>query len=261
MGISVNAYYEQSQENLESFKADADLRDQMERILMKFQAYGVRRMTHQLRREGFKINHKRVQRVMHQEGLCRKPKRNFHKTTDSHHPFRIYPNLAGGFKPTRVNCLWVTDITYIRIATAFVYLAAILDAFSRKVVGYALSKHIDTDLVLAALRQAIEARNPGPGCIHHSDQGVQYASHDYIKLLEWHGFKISMSRKGNPYDNAMAESFFKTLKTEEVYLMDYQTWEEVIGRIPEFIERVYNQQRIHSALGYLTPEEFELKQN
>jgi transposase InsO family protein len=156
-----------------------------------------------------------------------------------------------------INQLWVADITYIRILTAFVYLAVILDAFSRKAIGYALSMKIDTQLTLRALKMAIAARRPGPGCIHHSDQGVQYASTDYVKELEAHSLRISMARQGNPYDNALAESFMKTLKHEEVYLWDYETFSDVQKRIPFFIEEVYNKKRLHSSIGYLPPQEFE----
>ena len=158
---------------------------------------------------------------------------------------------------THLNQAWVADITYIRILTTFVYLAVILDIFSRKVIGYAISKRIDTPLTLSALRMAIQIRSPNPGCIHHSDQGVQYASSEYVELLKQHGFQISMSRKGNPYDNAMAESFMKTLKQEEVYLWDYETLDDVKKRVPFFIEEVYNKKRLHSSIGYVPPEEFE----
>jgi transposase InsO family protein len=261
MGMSRSTYYYKPKSNLEKLKADADLRDAIERILLEFGFYGIRRVTEELARRGQPVNHKRVERIMKKAGWCaKKKKKRFHRTTDSNHPYPIYPNLVQDFKPTAINQLWVADITYIRIQTAFVYLAAILDAFSRKVVGYAISKHIDEELTLSALRSAIELRQPPADCIHHSDRGSQYAAGDYVKLLKQHGFQISMSRKGNCYDNAMAESFFKTLKTEEVYVWEYRTWEEVIARIPEFIELVYNRKRLHSSLGYLPPAEFEEKQ-
>jgi putative transposase len=252
-------YYKPKPPNLEKLKADADLRDRIEKILVDFHFYGIPRVTKELERRSWKVNHKRVERIMREAGLTQtKRKKRFRvSTTDSNHPYPIYPNLAEGKKPTGPNQLWVTDITYIRIQTSFVYLAAILDAYSRKVVGYALSKHIDEELTLSALRAAIEARKPRAGCIHHSDRGSQYAAHGYVDLLKKYGFRISMSRKGNCYDNAMAESFWKTLKTEEVYVWEYRTWEEVMARIPEFIERVYNERRLHSALGYQTPVEFE----
>jgi transposase InsO family protein len=178
-------------------------------------------------------------------------------TTDSNHPYPRYPNLMKGYTVRGLNQAWVADITYIRILTTFVYLAVILDVFSRKVIGYAISKRLETQLTLEALRRTLQARSPRPGCIHHSDQGVQYASIQYVELLKQQGFQISMSRKGNPYDNAMAESFMKTLKHEEVYLWDYETLADVEKRVPFFIEEVYNKKRLHSSLGYVPPNEFE----
>lgn len=181
----------------------------------------------------------------------------FTHTTDSNHSYRIYPNLAKEFNVTGINELWVTDITYIRIKTCFVYLSVILDKYSRRAIGWAISKNIDTDLCLASLRMAITDRKPSAGCIHHSDRGVQYASHAYVNELEKNGFRISMSRKGNPYDNAFAETFWKTIKYEEVHLWNYETFNDVIERIPFFIEEVYNKKRLHSSLGYVPPVEFE----
>jgi putative transposase len=179
------------------------------------------------------------------------------RTTDSRHSFPRYPNLVKGMAVTRPNQVWIADITYIRILTGFMYLAAILDAWSRKVIGYAISTTIDTSLTVEALNMAIAGRHPGPGVIHHSDQGVQYASADYVGELKRHGFEISMARVGNPYENAQMESFFKTLKCEEVYLWDYRTPADVMERLPYFLEEVYNQKRLHSALGYLSPVDFE----
>lgn len=194
---------------------------------------------------------------MQEEELICKVKKRWVVTTDSNHPYPVYHNLLKEASITGINQAWVADITYIRILTAFVYLAVILDVFSRKVVGWAISLRIDTELTRAALRMAIETRRPPKSCIHHSDRGVQYAAHDYVDDLNAAGFLISMSRKGNPYDNAKAESFMKTLKNEEVYLWDYKTFEDVKKRVPYFIEEVYNEERLHSALGYCPPNEYE----
>lgn len=256
MGLARSTYYYSFQEAKQ--KEDADLRDRMETLALRFPRYGYRRMTAQLQREGFHVNHKRVLRIMRESELLCKPFKRFVRTTDSNHRLPVYPNLYRNQHPDRPNRVWVADITYIRLALCFVYLAAILDAFSRKVIGWALSRRLDAELTLEALRSALLSRKPTPGCIHHSDQGVQYASRPYTALLKQHGFRISMSRRGNPYDNPVAESFFKTLKVEEVYLADYQTEAEARARIPHFIDQVYNQERLHSALGYKPPNEFEI---
>jgi len=238
--------------------ADGALIERMGDLCLEFPGYGYRRITKQLHREGWIINHKKVARIMREKGWsCRPRKKKWIDTTNSNHGLRIYPNLIKGITLTDLNQLWVADITYIRILTCFVYLAVLLDAFSRKAVGYSLSKRLDTGLTLGALKMAISERQPAPGCIHHSDRGVQYASGDYVKELTFYGFQISMSRKGNPYDNAYAESFIKTLKSEEVHLWEYRTMGDVQKRIPYFIEDVYNQKRLHSSLGYVPPCEFE----
>lgn len=259
MAIAVSTFYTlDKKQDPENKKADVDLRDRIEHIILEFPGYGYRRVTEQLQREGMVINHKKVSRIMRQEGLQCVLRRNWKiATTDSNHPYPVYPNLAKGIELNFINQLWVSDITYIRVEQGFVYLAVILDAYSRKVVGYALSTNIDTQLVVTALTIAIQIRKPQPGCIHHSDRGVQYASKDYVDLLQSYQFQISMSRKGNCYDNAKAESFFKTLKREEVYLWDYQNIDDVSKRIQYFIEDVYNQKRLHSSLGYQSPIEFE----
>lgn len=258
MGLSRSTYYYRlRQKSLAAKKEEADLRDRIERIVVECARYGYRRVTHQLRREGWKVNHKRVARVMREGWLQCQVKRHWVKTTDSDHGYRIYPNLVKGFEVKGHNQIWVSDITYIRILTGFVYLAVVLDLFSRKVIGWALSEQIDAELTLAALRIALEERGLVKGCIHHSDRGVQYACHAYVEELQAAGMRISMARKGNSYDNAAAESFMKTLKCEEVYLWEYQSLGDVKHRIPYFLQDVYNQKRLHSALGYVTPEEFE----
>jgi len=255
MNLPKSSYYYKSSKNKEV--TDNTLISRIEEIAEEFGGYGYRRITAQLHREGINVNHKKVLRIMRKRGLLCKPKRRYIQTTDSNHQYRIYPNLLQDYTVTAINQVWVADIRYIRILTAFVYLAVILDLFSRKAIGYAISSNIDTALSLEALRMAISNRTPPEGVIHHSDQGVQYAAYDYVDLLHTHGFQISMARKGNPYDNAVAESFMKTLKTEEVYLWEYQTLADVERRLPYFIEQVYNQKRLHSSLGYRPPDEYE----
>jgi len=204
------------------------LRDAIERIVLDFPGYGYRRVTHALARDGWSVNHKRVLRVMREESLLCQLKRRFVPTTDSCHGWRTYPNLVKGTILTAPDQVWVADITYIRLPTAFIYLAAILDAYSRRCVGWALARWIDTDLTVTALGMAVARRQPAPGLIHHSDRGVQYANEEYIARLEGVGARISMAARGNPYKNAKAESFFKTLKREEVYLKEYRTFEEAL---------------------------------
>jgi putative transposase len=239
---------------------DTSLRDAIERLVLAFPGYGYRRVCKALRRDGWAVNHKRVLRVMRDEALLCQLQRRFVVTTDGTHGLPTYPNLLTGRVVTELDHAWVADITYVRLPTTFVYLACVLDACSRRCIGWQVSRHIDTDLTLAALDQAIRVRQPGPGLIHHSDRGVQYASHAYVARLETIGAQISMSAKGNPYDNAKAESFFKTLKREEVYLHNYQSLAEAEQHLTHFIEAVYNHKRLHSSLGYLPPVEFETQQ-
>lgn len=236
---------------------DVALRDAIERIILELPGYGYRRVTHALRREGWVVNHKRVLRIMRQESLLCQLKRQFVVTTDSAHGYPTYPNRLAACVLTAPDQAWVADITYVRLPTTFVYLACVLDAFSRRCVGWKLSRQIDTRLTLDALEMALTQRHPAPGLLHHSDQGVQYASAAYVARLEQAGMLVSMSAKGNPYDNAKAESFFKTLKREEVYLNDYRTFAEAQAHLGHFIEAVYNTKRLHSSLGYLPPTEFE----
>ena len=219
--------------------------------------YGYRRITRELRRRGMLVNHKRVVRIMREDNRLAVQPRAFVVTTNSAHDLEVFLNLARRMTLTGINQLWVADITYIRLEREFVYLAIILDAFSRKVVGWALDRSLASRLVIAALEQAIARRQPPPGLVHHSDRGVQYASAEYVSLLQAHHMVPSMSRPANPYDNASCESFVKTLKREEIYTNDYRTLEHLATNIEQFIEEYYNRCRLHSALGYRPPEEFE----
>ena len=237
---------------------ELELRDTMQRIALEFPSYGWPRMTEELKRRGWAVNHKRVYRLMREDNLLCLLRRKFVVTTDSAHTLPVYPNLAGAMMLTDLDQLWVADITYIRLRIELVYLAVILDAFSRRVIGWALGRTLEDTLTLRALRLALEQRRTAPGLVHHSDRGVQYASGDYTDLLRAHGIAISMSRKANPYDNAKAESFMKTLKYEEVFREDYRDLSEAHAGIGRFLEQIYNQKRLHSALGYRPPAEFEL---
>jgi putative transposase len=237
--------------------AEMELRDEMQKVALEWPAYGYRRITFELQQRGFEVNHKRVLRMLREDNLLCVRQRAFVVTTDSRHNLPIYENLAREMQPTAINQLWIADITYIRLRTEFVYLAVVLDAFSRRVIGWALGRTLEAELAVAALRMALIERQPTPGLVHHSDRGVQYASHDYTELLKQHRATISMSRKGNPYDNAACESFMKTLKYEEVYRNEYRDFHDARASISEFLELVYNQKRLHSALGYVSPAEFE----
>jgi transposase InsO family protein len=260
MKLASSSYYYQPLTDPQSqAQTDALLRDRIERLHQDFPGYGYRRLGHQLRREGIVVNDKKIRRVQRKYRLFPIRWHSFKiSTTDSNHGHKVYPNLLTGKTLSGINQAWVADITYIRILKGFVFLAAILDRYSRKLIGWAISKRIDAELCLAALKSALETRQPPPGCIHHSDRGVQYACREYIDLLEQANMQISMSRTANPYDNAHMESFFKTLKYEEVHLANYETYDDVIRRIPHFIEEVYNSKRLHSALGYLPPIEYEM---
>ena len=236
---------------------DLELRGALQRLALEFPSYGWRRMTAELQRRGWAVNHKRVYRLMREDNLLCLRKRKFIVTTDSDHGLPVYPNLVPTLQLTGLDQLWVADLTYIRLAVEFVYLAVILDAFSRRVIGWALDGTLEAVLTLGALRMALAERRPTSGLVHHSDRGVQYASREYTQLLAQHGIHISMSRKGNPWDNAACESFIKTLKYEEVYRSEYHDLADARAGIGGFLEKVYNQKRLHSALGYLPPAEFE----
>jgi len=237
--------------------ADMDLRDAIQRIALEWPSYGRRRITQELRRRGWEVNWKRVYRLMREDNLLCVRKRRFILTTDSNHGRRIWPNLAGNMVLTDVDQLWRADITYIRLREEFVFLAVVLDAYSRRVIGWALDRTLEDELTLSALRMALSRRVAGPGLVHHSDRGSQYASGDYTRLLQENGVQISMSRKRNPWDNAACESFMKTLKHEEVHRNEYRDLAEARCEIGTFLDQVYNQKRLHSAIGYLPPAEFE----
>lgn len=257
LDVSRSWYYERDNQ-ADPDPVDIALRDEIEQIILEFAGYGYRRVTRELARRGWCVNHKRVLRIMREESLlCQIKKRFVITTTNSRHGFPVYPNVLADVTLSAPDQAWVADFTYIRLRSAFVYLACILDAYSRRCVGWHLSREMNTQMTSQALQQAIVQRHPQPGLIHHSDRGVQYASRDYIGQLEAMGAQISMSAVGNPYDNAKAESFFKTLKQEEVYLKEYNSFADAECNLTTFIEKVYNEKRLHSSLGYLPPAEFE----
>ena len=237
--------------------ADMDLRDEIQKIALEWPSYGSRRIQRELKDRGWEVNRKRVQRLMREDHLLCVRKRKFVVTTDSAHGLKVYPNLAGSMILTGVDQLWVADITYIRLEEEFVYLAVILDAYSRRVIGWHLSDGLDDWLTQTALRMALGQRVVRPGLVHHSDRGVQYASGDYTDLLKANDIDISMSRKASPWENAACESFMKTLKCEEVYRTEYRNVTDARARIGEFLEKVYNEKRLHSALDYRSPVQFE----
>lgn len=259
MEMPKSTYYYRQHKTPEEQKYEENLTKRIEEIAEEFPGYGQRRIYKQLRREKewSSVNHKRVERIVREQNLQCKQPRAYRVTTNSNHKFLRYPNLIKDIVPVQINQIWVADITYIHLLRGFVFLAAVLDLFSRKVIGYALSLTLDASFVVEALKMAIKRRSPAPGCIHHSDHGVQYACKEYVDVLKEHGILSSMSKQGNPYENASAESFFKTFKYEEVYLNEYHTVDDVIERTPYFIEQVYNTKRLHSSIGYVPPDEFE----
>jgi transposase InsO family protein len=255
--VSRASYYRFDESASTGPDPDMELRDAIQRIALEWPAYGRRRITKELRRRGWTVNQKRVHRILREDNLLCLRKRKFVVTTDSNHGRKIYPNLAGEMVLTGMDQLWRADITYIRLREEFVYLAVILDAYSRRVIGWALERNMEDELTLSALRMALSQRVVEPGLVHHSDRGSQYASGDYTSLLKENGIVISMSRKGNPWDNAACESFMKTLKSEEVHRNEYRDLAEARSEIRDFLEKVYNRKRLHSALGYVPPAEFE----
>ena len=256
MKTSRSGHYYKSKDK----KSDAFLLEKIREVATEFPCYGYRRVTAHLKRNKIMVNRKRVHRIMRSNGLLCTIRRKYRVTTNSKHGLVKYPNLIKGFIPVRTDELWHSDITYIRLEAGFAYLAAIIDGFSRKVIGYALGRTLSPKLTVAALNDAISSRDTA-SLTHHSDQGFQYCSREYIKILKSSGIAISMSGKANPYDNAKMESFFRTLKVEEVYMSEYMTYKDVLSCIPYFIEEVYNSKRLHSSLGYMPPEEFEDKFN
>jgi putative transposase len=238
-------------------QADTELREQIQQICLENRCYGSRRVAFELHKQGRLVNRKRVIRLMRADNLLCLRKRRFVCTTDSRHTYAVYPNLTRDWKPDSINQLWVADITYIRLRESFLYLAVILDAYSRRVIGWALDDTLEARLAIQALQKALADRSVQPSLVHHSDRGVQYCARDYVDLLRSHGIQISMSRTGNPYDNARAESFMRTLKCEEVYLNSYRDRDDALLHIQDFLERIYNCQRLHSALGYSAPVAYE----
>jgi len=255
-GVSRAGFYRHYEEH-EPRQAEVALRDLIQQIALENRFYGYRRVQVELEKRSMRVNHKRVLRLMRADNLLAARKRRFVFTTDSRHTYAVYPNLAAQLTLTGINQLWVADITYVRLRETFVYLAVVLDAYSRRVVGWELGEDLRAELALGALNRALADRHIQPGIVHHSDRGVQYAAEAYVARLQAYGFAISMSRSGNPYDNARAESFLKTLKSEEVHLNRYRDLDHARASIRHFIEEVYNTRRLHSALGYVAPAAFE----
>lgn len=259
-GVSRASFYRDWEQKAPS-EAEMALRDAIERMALAHRHYGYRRITPLVQRAGFVVGEEKVRRILRTDHLLAVRRRKFVVTTDSNHRFRVHPNLAESLELTAVNQLWVADITYIRLRREFVFLAVVLDAFSRKAIGWELGRTLETSLPLAALEAAIASRRPQPGLVHHSDRGTQYASNEYVQRLEACGAHLSMSRPARPWENGKCESFIKTLKREEIDARRYAGFAELQSHVEEFIEQIYNQVRLHSALGYHSPDEFEQSQN
>jgi putative transposase len=258
-GVSRASFY-RHWEKREPAAAETELRGAIQRLALAHRYYGYRRIAALLHREGFIIGAKKVRRLMREDNLLAIRRRKFVATTDSNHCYRVWPNLAQYLELNDINQLWVADFTFVRLEDEFVYLAVLLDAYSRRVIGWSLQQAMNSSLVVEALKKALEDRRPLPGLVHHSDQGVQYASMEYVEMLENSGAVLSMSHAGCPWENGRCESFIKTLKHEEIDARPYRTIEELAAHVEEFIERIYNPVRLHSALAYLSPVEFEQRQ-
>lgn len=259
-GVSRASFYRDWEQKAPS-EAEAALRDAIQRTALAHRGHGYRRITPLVQRAGFVVGMEKVRRILRNDNLLAVRRRKFVVTTDGNHRFRVHPNLAESMELTAMNQLWVADITYLRLRREFVFLAVVLDAFSRKAIGWALGRSLETKLALAALELAIASRHPQPGLVHHSDRGTQYASHEYVQRLEACGAHLSMSRPARPWENGKCESFIRTLKREEIDARRYASLAELRQHLEEFIEQIYNKVRLHSALGYQSPEEFEQAQN
>jgi len=260
MNLAESTYYADPKISLkEQEERDADIRDKVEQIRVQFPRTGYRMLLQHLKRQGVIIGERRLRGILKKFELQFRHKKKFVVTTDSNHDHELHPNLIEEMTIDGPNQVWTADLTYIRINTGFVYLAVILDLFSRKVIGWSISKRIDSQLAINALSMALARRNPKRGVIHHSDRGVQYLCEAYVEILNEYGFHKSCSKKGNPYDNAWTESFMKTLKYDEIHMREYETYLDVVENLPRFIEEVYNKIRLHSSLNYLPPDEFEIK--
>ncbi len=255
-GVSRAGFY-RNWEQSEPTAAEMAVRDAIQRTCLAHRYYGYRRITAQLRRDGYIVSPKKVRRLMHEDNLMAARRRKFVVTTESNHPFRVHPNLAESLEITDIDQLWVADLTYLRLEQEFAYLAVVLDAYSRRVIGWALGRSLEARLTLEALEQAITTRQPRPGLVHHSDQGIQYVCQSSLDRLECCGAVLSMSRPGSPWENGKCESFMKTLKHEELDARRYRTLEELRACVTEFIDQIYNMKRLHSALAYRSPIEFE----